>query len=611
MKTGFYLTRLALIGTGVPDAEIEFSTGLNVISGPSDTGKTFIAQCIDYMFGAKERPKEIPEARSYESIVLGLKSWQNENEFVLRRSLRGGDLVLSVEDREETLGAKHDKDTEGTVSGFLLNLSGLAHKKVRVDKHGRTRALSFRDLARLILIDEETIITDRSPIFSGQHLSRTVETSVFRLLLSGVDDSSVIATEDPKITRSRQEGKAEVIGVLIERAREQLAELQTHGDQVSLRGELRRIEEYIQQASSEVTIGQDTVSGLEEKRRDAWTNLRQIESHAEVLSELFGRFELLEKQYSSDLRRLEAIAEVGMRLGQLKEERCPVCGALAEHHDAEHRSSYTTLGDVTNACRVEADKIRTLLTDLKSTAGQNTTEAERINKQRTMLRAEFESITHELRSSLQPHLKAALQRLKDNQEKREIYRNALGLYERVDELQQMLSEAKISQRIERTRGISMAVGADEAEQFSQDVEALLRAWHFPDLDRVTFSEENQDIVISGRMRASHGKGVRAITHAAFNLALLRYCHSRSMPHPGLVVVDSPLVVYREPDTDEGGFSPDLKNAFYRSLAAGFRSSQVIIIENEDPPRDITGSAQVTRFTGTERGRGGFIPKTRR
>ena len=62
---GIRLISLALTGTGVPKAEIKFDSGLNVIFGPSDTGKTFIFQCIDFIFGSKKAPKEIEEASQY------------------------------------------------------------------------------------------------------------------------------------------------------------------------------------------------------------------------------------------------------------------------------------------------------------------------------------------------------------------------------------------------------------------------------------------------------------------------------------------------------------------------------------------------------------------
>jgi hypothetical protein len=39
--------------------------------------------------------------------------------------------------------------------------------------------------------------------------------------------------------------------------------------------------------------------------------------------------------------------------------------------------------------------------------------------------------------------------------------------------------------------------------------------------------------------------VKAILHAAVNVALLIYCRERNLPHPGIVVLDTPLLTYRE------------------------------------------------------------------
>ena len=608
-SSGFRLTSLTLIGSGARDAEVRFRGGLNVILGPSDTGETFVAQCIDFMLGAGRTPKEIPEAAAYDSVVLGLSAPDDQSEFVRKRSLRGGDVRLFVNGKpDRILGAKHQAENENTVSHFLLELSGLTGRKVRTNKQGKTRTLSFRDLTRLILVDEETVIREASPIFSGQYTLRTAENSVFRLLLTGVDDSSVVAKDDPVVSKSRQEGKAEMIEVLLERARKQIADMKLDGDAVALREQLDRVESLFDKASEELAAEQETVAALEERRRKAWRGLRQVESRVDVLSELQRRFELLQDQYSSDLRRLDAISEAGGRLGQMKEERCPICGALAEHHDREHQDPQAAPDEVANACIAEAQKIRVLLADLRSTLANNATEVKRLKGQESATRAELEAAGGEIRNRVQPRVQAALQKLRDNQAQRDSYRRAVEIYDRVEEMERLLSEARKPKRPESADGPSTAVGANEAEQFSKEVEALLRAWHFPNLDRVTFSEDDRDIVISGRRRASHGKGVRAITHAAFNLALLRYCYRRSMPHPGVVVIDSPLVVYREPDTDEQGFTPDLKDAFYRWLAVEFNSSQIIILENEDPPSDIQNDAQVTKFTGTSSGRAGFIPR---
>jgi hypothetical protein len=114
-----------------------------------------------------------------------------------------------------------------------------------------------------------------------------------------------------------------------------------------------------------------------------------------------------------------------------------------------------------------------------------------------------------------------------------------------------------------------------------------------------------EFVVSGRPRGTRGKGVRAITHAASTLALLRWCLDAGRPYPAFALIDSPLVVYREPDPDEGGFPLDVKDAFYRTLAERSADAQVVILENDAPPSDV--GANVVTFTGTDRGRREFIP----
>lgn len=63
------------------------------------------------------------------------------------------------------------------------------------------------------------------------------------------------------------------------------------------------------------------------------------------------------------------------------------------------------------------------------------------------------------------------------------------------------------------------------------------------------------------------------------------------------------------DIVAGGFSHDVRDAFYRSIAEDFRASQVIIFENEDLPSDLGTDANIIQFTGASHGRHGFIPKS--
>jgi hypothetical protein len=609
MKYGFALRRLTLIGPGKPPSEVVFTRGLNVIVGASDTGKSFIVQCINYALGGGDSPKYIPEAEGYSSIFLMIESNQNQRVYTLERSLHGGNIRCRTRNEpERKLAAKHQGGNENTISHFLLDLSGLGNKSVLTNQDGKTRPLSFRDIARLVIVDEESVIKEISPVLSGQVIHKTVESSVFRLLLTGVDDSSVVAKEDPKVAKGRQAGRAEVLESLLENVRKRIddvGEVGTIGDE---RDRILRIEMALQAAIADRDAAQASAAPIENNRRAAWTALRTVDSKLNVLSELQMRFDLLQEQYSSDLRRLEAIAEAGVRLDQLHDERCSVCGARAEHHEYAHREARFAPSDVSLACKAEAAKIWKLHQDLLTTCAATAADVKQLSDEREKWQKEFDVISAELKTLLEQHVEVANKKVDELRSRSDASRRVLELLEQLQELEALLERSKPLKKLERAESAISGVSTGQAEPFSMQVEALLRAWHFPGIDRVSFSENDQDVIISGQPRKSHGKGVRAIIRAAFNLALLRLCAEGGRPFPNFVLIDSPLLVYEEPDVDEAAFSQDIKKHFWESVKVSFMDTQVIIIENtKQLPSDGLGDANVVLFTGTDQGRRGFVP----
>ncbi|SBU97322.1 hypothetical protein YW5DRAFT_05470 [Streptomyces sp. Ncost-T6T-1] len=101
-------------------------------------------------------------------------------------------------------------------------------------------------------------------------------------------------------------------------------------------------------------------------------------------------------------------------------------------------------------------------------------------------------------------------------------------------------------------------------------------------------------------------------HSAFTTALAHYCHEHDRPHPGLVVLDSPVVTYRDPQGDAPGDDVPMTSAvldhFYRNMLAFPR--QVSIFENPDPPQDVIAQARTHRFGLQESDRAGFFPARR-
>ncbi|MGV9790818.1 hypothetical protein [Streptomyces sp. NPDC003435] len=105
-------------------------------------------------------------------------------------------------------------------------------------------------------------------------------------------------------------------------------------------------------------------------------------------------------------------------------------------------------------------------------------------------------------------------------------------------------------------------------------------------------------------------------HSAFTTALAHYCRERDRLHPGLVVLDSPVVTFRGPHSDPQGDAPGddvlmtstVVDHFYRNMLTF--PGQVIIFENGDPPSEVIAQARTHRFGLEEGDRPGFFPSWR-
>jgi hypothetical protein len=611
--SGFRLIALRVEGQGRTPAEINFARGLNVISGASDTGKSYVLSLINYLLGAGTMPEDIPEAHGYTSAFLTLHAIAENKAYTLERALRGGDLRLYEGGPKELramqlLKPKHDPKRQDTVSAFLLGLSGLSDKKILLKKRPiQTRSVSFRDISDLILATEERIITKLSPIHSANPVERTPESAVFRLMLTGADDGAIISQEDIKLSRSRQEGKVQLLSEMVTRQELELHRLrQEHADPAD---SVKQLEQQIDAALALREEHQHTIHAMESDRRAYWNDLKKIENRLTVVEGLLERFKLLDAHYESDLNRLASIVEADEAFSMLQIEYCPMCGAANDAHQHENVSKDYGVADVREGAIREAEKIQVLRRDLQSARQDLAGEYDGMISQQKELKIAVDSASKFIQDELMPKLRTSSERLgilvdlrSRIQHLEHAAAQAVALREQYDDaLREWKRPAPKAPKVNSTVRVS------DTEGFCLATQELLRAWRFPELDRVVFSEEAEDLVISARHRSSRGKGIRALTYAAFLLGLMRYCIEQRRPHPGIVLMDSPLVAYKEPDPDGDNLSPDVKDAFYRSLANGHALGQIIVCENQDPPSDISANINYIHFSKNREGRYGFYP----
>jgi hypothetical protein len=195
-------------------------------------------------------------------------------------------------------------------------------------------------------------------------------------------------------------------------------------------------------------------------------------------------------------------------------------------------------------------------------------------------------------------------------DKRGEVREALAIYKSIKDVEARRLKLESNGEAQKEAAVSEGdLPGAVAEAFGLQVEAVLKEWHFPEVERVFFDSKSRDLMIAGKARTARGKGLRAITHAAFTIGLLQFCKSKDTPHPSFVILDTPLRAYREPEGSEDDLTgTDLNVKFYDYLAALPDDRQVNIIENTDPPAPIKTRPQVVMFSkNPHSGRYGFFP----
>ena len=127
-----FLEKLTLSGDGKNDAIIEFQKGLNIITGDSDTGKTYAFQCLNYILGAEKLPKEIQEAQGYKKLSLIFSV--DEKEYLLERNLGDAKIIVKYDGKQESLSYKHDPVSNKNLSRFILNILLEADDNIQLKK---------------------------------------------------------------------------------------------------------------------------------------------------------------------------------------------------------------------------------------------------------------------------------------------------------------------------------------------------------------------------------------------------------------------------------------------------------------------------------------------
>ena len=601
------LSHLAFTGNEKAAVEVRFDRGLNILHGASNTGKTFTVKAIDFMLGGTTLLPDIGERIGYEKALLGLHL-PKTGDATLVRSLAGGpfELVEALVDSAGSqtnyrqLSARHDANKEDNLSQFLLSELDLVQRQIASDANAKKRSLSFRDLIRYGIVDEAAIQSEASPVESGQFALTTAERSVFKLLLTGQDDSALVPVVDRRTFRTSSGAKIEVLDEMLVSVNEELAS--DFPDAEPLAAQSDASEKTWAAGQEEAQTAQHSIrEAMAEKGRLARAIFRREQRRGEIQIN-FSRFEQLADVYASDIRRLEAIEEAGFVLALGGDRPCPLCGATPDDQNHSHG-----LGDIKRArgaAEAEIAKIHKQQKDLEITIAQLDVEGREIAKELVELGRTLERVEAELATPA-PAAAEAKARLDEILSVRDHVRRGLALIQQRQSLLVRKEEIAALKPTPKADRPQLGVPSQALHDFAQKVSEVLEAWQFPGKRHVAFADGAYDLRMDGKHRKDNGKGVRAVTHAAFKVALLLYCGERGLPHPGFVVLDTPLLTYRDPIKSKDPLSSDeaalrntsLKEFFFEHLSSIAPHGQIVVVENVDLPANIASLGHLEVFTG--------------
>lgn len=601
----FYLEKLIVSGVGHKATVIDFKPGLNFILGPSNTGKSLVMDCLDYVFGfspKKNRPSKIVDNNyGYERISLHLVT--DKGTVILERKIGNTKITVSGTDPTVDHGTYSIGHTaKKNINAVYLHLLGIdePHSVRSTEKGAKTQQLTWRSMLHLFFIKQGDVARESSSLLAPGSVGPTASAAVLLYLLTGQDANDLDADEDPKISKAK---KKALIGYIQEKIEEFTARRE-------------KLEEKL--ASSNIT---DPRSSVEQIRKEIAELQLQLDAATkesqQIMSQIYEwngklsesrtvghNFSVLRQQYQSDIRRIGFIVDGAASISPVRKKvKCPICGEETE------RVQDTNFIDASAA---ELQKIKRHLTELSDAQRSVERQQETIIATIRSLEERKDAIDSLIADQLQPQLSSF-------EEKLEQQLNLIRLSSELEVIRQSEIQYRsdlFSKETEETPEASKHNIFEDYEYdiihgFEEKLKEILSASKIGGAATARLNMENFDIEIGGfKKSVSMGGGFCGILNTITTLAMSAYLIDLDRNAPGFYAVDSSLTQLSEAEHKEQ--SDTIKQNFIEYLIDHAHERQVIIVEQTKrmpfvPSEDEKKGVHVIRFSrNKEEGRYGFL-----
>ncbi len=577
MTNRFWIESIRYTGENVAETVVRFKPGINIVHGPSDTGKTYLAKTIKYMLAGSTKP--FATETGYSVITMVLRT--DEGKVKLTRNI--GSLRTTVT-ADHNFGILHDdyaiQPTEGnenelTVSDILLRLLGINERKaVLTNQYGSRKPLTWKTFSDTLHRSESRITSEES-IFST---AKYATLSAFLTLFYDQDLSLLPEHDDPADIKIRKDILVPVLDEKLTHVQNQLSLLQ---DQLLEIGD-RDVSQEITTLSKQL----EQLNQIQDQTRDALTritnNIATAEQELAVRSMSARHYDDLASVYIGNIKRLTFVSDAQAAIEGLEPQAtCPFCdNPLEEQQETDYR----------HAAQAEAETIAEDLEELSTVRTSLDQHVSVLQQRLKDLRNEQRKIERQLAQAVLPQIS----RVRDQIRSLESHQSALTEFKMLETEHEELNE----QLGELINPPEPDADFNPVERFPNSfymemtryIRTILTETHYPDAERAFFDPNGFDIKIGAKPKRLHGKGYRAFFNTILVLALRQYIHEHALHKPSIVVLDTPtlglehqkssdgLVTSRD---DNGRPKTGLLRNLFDHMADTGNHGQLIILNNTD------------------------------
>lgn len=596
----FHIKQLLVKGEGKSPGIIEFSKGLTVISGPSNTGKTCVLRSIDYCFGSSTLPFD--ESFGYTNLILTVET--ENGEITFSRELNNSHIHVVSTDPEfdSDIFTTNNRPTKkyDTIGQYWLSLIGI-DEPVEVIKNKKyvTQKLSWRTLSPLYFLNEDRIASTRSALLPTQRTAETAFLSSLYFLITGISGSNFEKIDSLEVKEARQKAVQDYAHANIAQIRDRVDKLKDFLDSyedIDLEHKMSQILKQTEKAELELNVAMNRSASL-------FGEINKCESELAENSLLLSRYKALESRLVADVKRL-TFAENGDSILENipKASYCPFCdSALSSDQQKQHTCGVTG----------ELNKIVSQLNDLKETMKEVEVENNELKDNLNNLKNEFQKSQMLVENEIKPALTNLYQKYKELKKITEFRHE----HEVLLEIKQSWSEELIGwlsedDKDELTYSARKCFDISFKEEISLRATELLEECNYKDLETVRFNLSKFDLDINGSHKETlQGQGYRAYINTALLLVMREYLFNKGKYSPSLLIFDTPLLGFDETGIDS--VDESMKKALFEYMLNHQEEGQVIVVENAINTPELNyqskGAKHIQFTKKRQQGRYGFLP----